>query len=258
MGVPPETLIVVALVIFVGYTVFGATGFGASPITVPVLAHVLPLTFVLALAALLDVSSGLALGFHTRRQADTRELLTLVPFTLVGLALGVTLLVRLPRDATMLALGLFVCAYALHVMLRRAPPRRLSRWWAAPAGVLGGIVGALFGMGGPPYVVYISGRIPDPAAQRATISQMVILNVGLRVLAFALAGVLFAAFFVVEHHKERTNQDPLFELSHDPMTRPSGRYRLEKFEDDPAGAFDEATPSPEVTGIDRGGNERQR
>ena len=44
MAMPPETLIVVALVILVGYTVFGATGFGASPITIPVLAHVLPLT----------------------------------------------------------------------------------------------------------------------------------------------------------------------------------------------------------------------
>ena len=188
----PETLIIAALVIFVGYTIFGATGFGASPITIPVLAHVLPLTFVLSLAALLDLSSGLALGFHTRRQADTRELLTLIPFTLVGLTLGVTLLVRLPRNATVLALGLFVCVYALHVMLGRRTARRLSRRWAAPAGVLGGIVGALFGMGGPPYVVYITGRIPDPAVQRATISQMVILNVGLRVVAFALAGLLLS------------------------------------------------------------------
>jgi uncharacterized protein len=179
-------------VIFVGYTIFGATGFGASPITIPILAHVFPLTLVLSLAALLDLGSGLALGFHTRRQADTRELLTLVPFTLVGLTLGVTLLVKLPRSATMLALGLFVCVYALHVMFRREPARRLSRWWAAPAGVLGGIVGALFGMGGPPYVMYISGRIPEPAAQRATISQMVILNVGLRVMAFALAGLLLS------------------------------------------------------------------
>jgi hypothetical protein len=145
-------------VIFVGYTIFGATGFGASPITIPVLAHVLPLTLVLSLAALLDLGSGLALGFHTRRQADTRELLTLMPFTLVGLTLGVTLLVKLSRSATVLALGLFVCVYALHVMFRREPARRLNRWWAAPAGVLGGIVGALFGMGGPPYVMYISGH----------------------------------------------------------------------------------------------------
>jgi len=187
-----DTLIVAALVIFVGYTIFGATGFGASPITIPVLAHLWPLPLVLSLAALLDLSSGLALGFHTRRQADTRELLTLVPFTAVGLTLGVTLLVRLPRTATLLALGLFVCGYALYLAARRTPVRRLSRWWAVPAGVLGGVVGALFGMGGPPYVVYIAGRIPNPASQRATISQMVILNVGLRVAAFALAGLLLS------------------------------------------------------------------
>jgi uncharacterized protein len=191
-GVPiaSDALILVALVIFAGYLVFGVTGFGASPITIPVLVHVLPLVVVLPLAALLDLGSALVLGLHTRQQADTRELLTLVPFTLGGLALGVTLLVSLPRDATLLALGLFVCAYALHVMLRRETVRRLTRWWAAPAGIVGGVVGALFGMGGPPYVAYITGRIADPAAQRATISQMVILNVGLRVVAFALAGLL--------------------------------------------------------------------
>ena len=186
----PSTLIFVALVIVAGYIIFGVTGFGASPITIPLLVHVLPLTFVLPLAAILDLGSALALGFHTRRQAHGRELLTLVPFTLVGLALGVTLLVSLPRNATVLALGLFVCAYALYAVFRRDTTRRLSRRWAAAAGSVGGVLGALFGMGGPPYVMYIAGRISDPAAQRATISQMVILNVGLRVIAFALGGLL--------------------------------------------------------------------
>jgi uncharacterized membrane protein YfcA len=186
----PHDLLLVGSVILVAYFVFGVTGFGASPITIPVLVHFLPLAFVLPLAALLDLGSALALGFHTRRQADTRELLTLVPFTLAGLTLGVTLLLRLPRDATLLALGLFVCAYAVNLILRREARRRLSRWWAAPAGIVGGLVGALFGMGGPPYVMYLAGRIPHPNAQRATISLMVILNVGLRVVAFALAGLL--------------------------------------------------------------------
>jgi uncharacterized protein len=183
-------LVVVPLVVFAAYLVFGITGFGASPITIPVLVHMLPLDFVLALAALLDLGSGLALGFHTCRQADSRELLTLLPFTLLGLILGVTLLLRLPRDATLLALGVFVCAYAVNLMVRRETRRPLSRWWAAPAGIVGGLVGALFGMGGPPYVMYIAGRVPEPGAQRATISQMVILNVGLRVVAFAFAGLL--------------------------------------------------------------------
>jgi uncharacterized protein len=171
--------------------VFGVTGFGASPITVPVLAHFMPLPFVLPLAAALDLGSAVALGVHTKKQADVRELLALAPFTIIGLALGVTLLVRLPRDATLLALGVFVCGYALYVMLYHGPRRPIGRVWAAPAGLLSGVLGALFGVGGPPYVVYIAGRIPDATAQRATISLMVVLNVGLRVGAFAIAG-LFA------------------------------------------------------------------
>jgi len=134
----PEALILAAVVVFAGYVVFGVTGFGASPITIPVLAQVLPLTFVLPLAAVLDLSSALALGVHTRRQADPRELVTLVPFTLLGLALGVTLLVRLPRNATLLALGLFVCGYAIDLVRRRGTTPHLSCRWAAPAGLAGG------------------------------------------------------------------------------------------------------------------------
>jgi uncharacterized membrane protein YfcA len=38
MTIAPETLILIALVVFVGYTIVGATGFGASPITIPILA----------------------------------------------------------------------------------------------------------------------------------------------------------------------------------------------------------------------------
>jgi len=186
-----EALVVAIIVVFVGYVVFGVTGFGASPLTVPLLAHVLPLTFVLSLAAILDLASGLALGIHTRRQANRGELLVLIPFTLLGLVLGVTLLVNLPRAVALRALGAFVCAYAVYATVRRDARQRLGRMWAVPAGIAGGVLGALFGVGGPPYVMYLTGRITDPARQRATISQMVILNVGFRVVAFALAGLLF-------------------------------------------------------------------
>ena len=57
-----ETLLLAALIVFAGYTVFGVTRFGASPITVHVLAHFLPLSFVLSLAAALDLGSAAAGG----------------------------------------------------------------------------------------------------------------------------------------------------------------------------------------------------
>jgi uncharacterized membrane protein YfcA len=147
---------------------------------------------VLALCSVLNLAAALLLGYHTRRDADGKELLALLPFTLAGLALGVTLLVNLPRDATLVGLGLFVCGYALHAATRRPLARTLSRAWAAPLGLAGGLFGALFGVGGPPYIVYITARVPAPAAQRATIALMVIFSVGLRVIAFATVGLLAA------------------------------------------------------------------
>jgi len=185
-----DSLILAMSVVFVAYVVFGVTGFGASPISVPLLAYFLPLTFVLPLAGILDLASGLALGIHTRREADRGELLVLIPFTLLGLVLGVTILVHLPRAVALRALGAFVCAYAVYAIVPREVRSRLARGWAVPAGIVGGVMGALFGMGGPPYVVYLTGRVTDPAVQRATISHMVILSVGMRVIAFAVAGLL--------------------------------------------------------------------
>ena len=73
MTIPHDALLLTG-VIFAAYLVFGITGFGASPITIPVLVHLLPLGFVLPLAALLDLGSALVLGFHTRRHADTPRL----------------------------------------------------------------------------------------------------------------------------------------------------------------------------------------
>ena len=66
-----SVLILVGFVVFAGYMVFGVTGFGASPITIPVLVHLLPLTFVLPLAAILDLSQRWPSG-STRAGRRTR------------------------------------------------------------------------------------------------------------------------------------------------------------------------------------------
>jgi len=47
--IPHDVLLLVPIVVFAAYLVFDITGFGASPITIPVLVHFLPLAFVLPL-----------------------------------------------------------------------------------------------------------------------------------------------------------------------------------------------------------------
>jgi uncharacterized protein len=114
----------------------------------------------------------------------------LVPMILAGTALGVTLLVNLPRAAGMFLLGAFVVWYALYSLARHAPPRVISARWAWIAGLAGGITSTLFGAGGPPYAIYLSQRGLTKEQFRATMGFATMTSISLRVAAFAITGLL--------------------------------------------------------------------
>ena len=46
----------------------------------------------------------------------------------------------------------------------------ISRGWAPLACFMGRLIGTLFGIGAPPYAMYLFHRITDKAALRATLS----------------------------------------------------------------------------------------
>ena len=107
-----------------------------------------------------------------------------------GTALGVTLLVNLPRRAGMLLLGAFVLSYALYSLVHRAPGRLVDPRWAWLAGLCGGITSTLFGAGGPPYAIYLSQRGLTKEQFRATMGLATMSSISLRVAAFAITGLL--------------------------------------------------------------------
>ena len=189
-GISWEIFAVLAAAAFAGSMVFGLTGFGAALITIPVATHVVPLPFALALFALMDLGNAFRIGFESPRNAVRAEWMRLVPMIVVGTALGVTLLVNLPRRWGMLALGIFVLAYAIYSLVRPEPRATTGRGWAWVAGFAGGLTSALFGAGGPPYAIYLSRRGLSKAQLRATLGFATLTSISLRVAAFLLSGIL--------------------------------------------------------------------
>jgi uncharacterized membrane protein YfcA len=124
---------VAALTVAVGYLVFAITGFGAALLTVPVLSHFFPLPFVLPLAVLLDVGASLVVGIRFQRDADRRELKLMVPSSLIGAVLGVTMLVSLPREAALTGLGVFTLAYGVYNLRQGTAFQPVSSAWAPVA-----------------------------------------------------------------------------------------------------------------------------
>jgi uncharacterized membrane protein YfcA len=68
----------------------------------------------------------------------------------------------------------------------------VSQAWAPVAGFTGGAFGTLFGVGAPPYAIYLTHRLRDRLAFRATLSNMVIFSVSIRVAVFAAGGLMLA------------------------------------------------------------------
>jgi len=183
---------IAAAVVFGSYVVFGISAFGAALFTVPILSHFLPLEFVLPMSVLLDVSAALALGVRFSREADKSELAWMVPFSLAGAIAGVTLLVALPQAATIAGIGLLLVAYSLYSLTQGEAVRFVSQAWAPVAGFIGGAFGTLFGVGAPPYAIYLTHRMRDKLSLRATLSNMVIFSVSIRALVFTVGGLMLA------------------------------------------------------------------
>lgn len=191
-----HTFIISALVVGAAYIIFGISAFGAALFTVPALSYLYPLDFVLPVCVLLDVSAALAIGTRFSRESDKRELMLMAPASLIGAVLGVTLLVSLPRQATLLSLGAFLLAYGVYMLRDVRVTRVISRAWAPVAGFAGGAMGTLFGIGAPPYAIYLSRRVADKGALRATLSNMVLLSTGIRALVFLAGGLMLADRFI--------------------------------------------------------------
>jgi uncharacterized protein len=185
-----EVCLLAPLTVLCGYVIYGMVGFGATLTSVPLLAQLLPLRFVVPLTLVLDLFAAITLGRRIRSHADRGELRRILLFVLLGISLGFALLIKLPERALLLLLGGFVLYAGISGITRRPGAGPIHAFWAIPVGVVGGIFSALYGTGGPIYTIYLSRRISDKSVLRATTATLLLMVSLTRLAMFAASGLL--------------------------------------------------------------------
>lgn len=178
------------LVVIFAYVVFGLSGFGSTVISVPLLAHFLPITYLVPLMVLLDMSAALFIGTAGREHVSKPELKRLIPFMLLGFLVGVTLLVKVNADGLKIALGIFAVLVGVHGIANPTLRSKISPWWCIPAGIAGGAVATVFGAGGPVYATFLNGRLDDKHQIRSTVSTLISISAFSRAILYAIGGLL--------------------------------------------------------------------
>ena len=182
--------ILVLCILMSAYFIRGITGFGSGLIAVPLLALSQPLHFVVPLVLALDFTASLVLGGTNNKKADWNEIRVLLPSGLIGACIGAFALLKMPPTPLLVTLGVFTMFVGFRNVFGLKPVGQLSRVWAVPAGLAGGGAGALFGTGSPPYIIYLSRRLQDKSAVRATFSWLIAIDGGFRLGLFLVAGLL--------------------------------------------------------------------
>jgi len=220
LDLTPLQITLSVLIIFMAYTVKGLSGFGCGLIAIPLLAFMFPLTFIVPVLALLSYGGTVTQSLQLRKQVAWRDMLPIIPFSLLGVSIAVFLLLNVEAESLVLALGIFVLVYSVY-SLSSYSVHTGSRKWAILAGLGGGTVGALFGTGGPFYVVYLKMRQLDKTQFRATIAMIFLIDGGARIFSYTVNGlftsqvlwlvltlvpVLFAGMFVGHRLHVKINQ----------------------------------------------------
>ena len=184
--------------------IYTTVGFGAGMFAVALMALVLPdLTGIVVVLLILTFVAEVWVLARAWRQVRIRLLGWLVPGMAVGLWLGTRVLVTTDVSLLKRFLGLVVVAVGLYFILEhrtrqgdqnptRNEERLLPRapWISLPVGLLSGVLGAMFGTGGPPVIIFLRASRLDKAAFRSTILMYFLLMSLLRAGTYTTAGLV--------------------------------------------------------------------
>jgi uncharacterized protein len=150
---------------FAGAAVQSASGFGLALVLSPALFAVMDQEEAVAALLLLAAAVCILVLVESRRVA-THGLVRLIVPALPGLPLGLFALAALSKELLQVGVGLAVIAAALW----QARHAAVSRFPAAVAGFLSGVLTTSISINGPPLALWLEAEGVPPAAFRATLA----------------------------------------------------------------------------------------
>ena len=185
----PSLLAAQAIVLF-AFFFRSFSGFGGALLSIPLLALLFPLKFIVPVESVLEVALSMLLMPGAIGKADRANLLRLLAGAVPGSLAGVFLLASWANRPMEIILGAAVIGVGLFFLRNRPSRAVVSSRWGLAAGVAGGLLGGMFGTSGPAYVAFLSSQALDKAAFRATLIVLFAVEYAWRLGLYAHQGLL--------------------------------------------------------------------
>lgn len=180
------TLVVALVAAFLAGTVSGLSGFGYALVSVPLLLLVFDPATVVVVLSLIGIPVNVLVVLDSWRAVEARIVLTLLPWSALGLVLGTEILFLAEPAHIQLAAGALVVLFAVALLRGTRLPGARGRWGPVVAGASTGVMATSTGLGGPPIVMLFAARGFGRDALRASMAAY-LLALGTATLCLLLA-----------------------------------------------------------------------
>lgn len=180
-------IILICVILFFASFVQAASGFGYAIAAMAFLPIFLPLTDSMMVTIICSFLIMLFLYIKYRKHVNYKLAVLPLIFSLAGALVGLVLLVNSSNELAIKILGGFLIALSIYFFIFaqriKIPNNRIS---ASTAGLISGLTGGFFNIGGPPVVLFYSVAAKNKLEYLATLQFL-----------FLCMGVLKFVYFVV-------------------------------------------------------------
>jgi uncharacterized membrane protein YfcA len=182
-----EIILLAGFIVLIGHFIKGLCGFANALFAIPLLALFLDVKFVVPVFLLFDFISGLVMTAQNRKLIDKKSALLVLSGLVIGTAVGTYLLVSFGNEALKRIFGVVVVLFALRILIldNEKIRKEIRRIWAPVSGLAGGCTGAMFGLNGPPLVLYLTHQLKDKQILRATLYGLFFVDACYRLILYS-------------------------------------------------------------------------
>lgn len=167
---PTGQFLVLNGLVFLAFALKGITGFGENLIMIPLFSWLMPLKEALPLTLVVVLAGDIVLCSQLYPFVKRNTLKAILVGAIPGLCLGVAGLTTVPDTILRISLGVLLVVYVAFAFIpipafKNGP---IPVGWNYGAGLLGGLLSGLLGVGGPPVVSLLQHRGLSKGMFRAT------------------------------------------------------------------------------------------
>ncbi len=166
--------LVASLIAFFGFFVRGVGGFGSALVITPLLLFIFNIKIVVPVIAILEVISTLYFTIEILKEVDWRYIKSFLLVSLAGIGSGSFILVKYSTDILKSILGIVIIIFSVRILILNILSEIIKRkkwpyFITYIVGIVAGILAGIYGIGGPPAVIFLENQIDSKDRLRATL-----------------------------------------------------------------------------------------